>query len=99
MCDGIIRARYRNGFERVELIEPDKVYEYRIDVGSTCNVFKAGHRLRVEIASSNFPMYDRNPGHGGEIATATYADLKLATQYLFHDARYPSHISLPVVER
>jgi uncharacterized protein len=99
LCDGVIRARYRNGFERAELIEPEKVYEYRIDVGSTCNVFKPGHRLRIEIASSNFPMYDRNPGHGGQIATATYADLKLATQYIFHDARYPSYISLPVVER
>lgn len=99
LCDGIIRARYRNGFERAELIEPDKVYEFKIDVGSTCNVFKAGHRIRVEIASSNFPMYDRNPGHGGDNATATYADLRVATQYLFHDSRYPSHISLPIVER
>jgi putative CocE/NonD family hydrolase len=99
LCDGIIRARYRNGYERVEFLEPDKVYEYMIDVGSTCNVFKVGHRLRVEIASSNFPMYDCNPGHGGDNAAATYADLRLATQYVFHDARYPSHISLPVVER
>jgi putative CocE/NonD family hydrolase len=99
LCDGIIRARYRNGYERAELIEPDKVYEYTIQAGSTCNVFKAGHRVRVEIASSNFPMYDRNPGHGGEIAAATYADLRPATQFVFHDARYPSHITLPVVER
>lgn len=99
ICDGIIRARYRNGSEHPELIEPDKVYEYTIQVGSTCNVFKAGHRIRIEIASSNFPMYDRNPGHGGEIASATYADYRLATQYVFHDARYPSHLNLPVVER
>jgi predicted acyl esterase len=41
-------------------------------------------------------MYDRNPGHGGDIASATYADLRAATQFVFHDARYPSHVTLPV---
>lgn len=98
LCDGILRARYRNGLERAELLEPDTVYELTIVVGSTCNVFKAGHRIRVEIASSNFPMYDRNPGHGGDISAASFLDLVSSNQNIFHDARYPSHLVLPVLE-
>lgn len=98
LCDGIIRARYRNGLERSEFIEPEKVYEYKIAVGSTCNVFQPGHRIRVEVASSNFPMYDRNPGFTGEISRATFLDLHAANQNIFHDARYPSFISLPILE-
>lgn len=98
LCDGILRARYRNGLEKPEPLEPDRVYEYQIPVGSTANVFSARHRIRIEIASSNFPMYDRNPGHGGDIASASYADLRPATQFVFHDAHYPSCLILPVVK-
>jgi putative CocE/NonD family hydrolase len=97
LCDGILRARYRNGLDHAELLEPDTVYELNITVGSTCNVFRAGHRLRIQIASSNFPMYDRNPGDGGDIANATFLDLRSAMQNIFHDARYPSHVRLPII--
>ena len=60
LTDGIIRARYRAGTERATLIEPGRAYEYQIDLWATSNVFKAGHRIRLEISSSNFPRFDRN---------------------------------------
>ena len=99
LCDGIIRARYRAGLERTTLTEPGRVYEYTIAVGSTGNVFKSGHCIRLEIASSNFPMYDRNPGHAGDISTASFADLCLATQHVFHASSRPSCMTLPIVPR
>ena len=64
LCDGIIRARYREGFDQPKLLEANKVYEYTIDVGFTGNVFRQGHRIRLEISSSNFPRFDRNPNTG-----------------------------------
>jgi predicted acyl esterase len=62
-------------------------------------VFKAGHTIRVDIASSNFPRFDRNPGNGALSASATEADLITARQTLFHDAARPSRIVLPVIPR
>jgi putative CocE/NonD family hydrolase len=95
--EGILRARFRESLEQPKLIEPDQVYEYNILVGSTANVFKAGHRIRVEISSSNFPTFDRNSNSGKSLTEATPADWFVATQSVFHDNRYPSHIVLPVV--
>jgi len=95
--DGIIRARYRTSSERAEPIVPGKVYEYVIDLSVTSNVFKAGHRLRVEIASSNFPRFDRNPNTGYELGVST--EMRVATQTVLHDAGHPSHILLPVIPR
>jgi putative CocE/NonD family hydrolase len=62
--NGIIRARYRDSLEKPELSEPGRVYEYTIDVWPTSNLFKEGHQIRLEISSSNFPHYDRNPNTG-----------------------------------
>ena len=70
-AEGIIRARYRESFERAELLEPGEVAEYPIDCWPTSNVFRAGHRLRVEISSSNFPRFDRNLNTGEGVATGT----------------------------
>jgi uncharacterized protein len=95
--EGILRARYRESLERPTPIVPGQVYEYRIRVGSTAQVFRAGHRLRVEIASSNFPAFDRHPNSPRPIADAGPADWAVATQTVFHDPRYPSHVVLPVV--
>lgn len=95
--EGIIRARFRESLEHPTPIEPGRVYEYKILVGSTANVFKAGHRIRVEISSSNFPTFDRNSNSGKPLAEAGPADWFVATQTIFHDNRYPSHIVLPVV--
>ena len=99
VVDGIVRARYREGGDRARPITPGRPYEYRIDLVATSQVFKAGHRLRVDISSSNFPCYDRNPGNGAPAATATEADFVLADQTVFHDAERPSHINLPVIPR
>jgi len=99
VAEGIIRARFRESLEHPTPIEPDRVYEYRFLVGSTANVFKAGHRIRVEISSSNFPTFDRNTNSGKRLAEASPADWFVATQTVFHDDRYPSHIVLPIVSR
>jgi len=97
--EGILRARFRESLEQPQPIEPDRVYEYNILVGSTANVFKAGHRIRVEISSSNFPAFDRNTNSGKPLAQASPADWFVATQTVFHDNRYPSHIVLPIIPR
>jgi putative CocE/NonD family hydrolase len=95
--DGIIRARYRDSAADPSLITPGQVYRYTIDLWATSHVFLAGHRIRLEISSSNFPRFDRNPNTGRTIATET--ELLPARQTIYHDARYPSHITLPIVPR
>jgi putative CocE/NonD family hydrolase len=94
--EGIIRASYRLGAAAAPSpIRPGEVEEYTIDLWATSNVFRAGHCIRVEIASSNFPHWDRNPNTGEPAATATR--LQTAQQRVFHDAAHPSHIVLPLV--
>jgi hypothetical protein len=97
VTDGIVRARYRNGPGRPELLEHGAVYRYEIDLQATSNVFKKGHRIRVQVSSSNFPCYPRNPNTGRPIATET--ELVPAAQTILHDAQHPSHIRLPVIPR
>src|SRR5262245_60105124 len=96
LADGIIRARYRSG-ARPELIEPGQPYEYTIDLWSTANLFKAGHSIRVDVASASFPRWDRNPNTGAPIGES--ADTRPARQTILHDAAHPSHIVLPIVPR
>jgi len=95
LCDGIIRARYRESFEEAKLMKPGTVYEFTIDCWVTGNVFKAGHRIRVEISSSNFPRFDRNPNTGHEFGMDS--ELSIAEQKVYHNRNYPSHIILPVI--
>ena len=97
LTDGIIRARYRKPRQPASLIQPGEVYEYAIDIWATSNVFKKGHRIRLEISSSNFPRFDRNANTGGPIGAGTR--LVPALQTVFHDGEYPSHVSLPLVPR
>jgi putative CocE/NonD family hydrolase len=99
VTDGIVRARYRSGNGRADPVTPGQVHEYTIDLIATSQVFKAGHRLRVDVASSNFPCYDRNPGNGAPAATATEVDFTVAEQAVCHDAGHPSYITLPVIPR
>jgi putative CocE/NonD family hydrolase len=99
VMDGIVRARYREGGGRARPITPGRTYEYTIDLIATSQVFKAGHRLRVDLSSSNFPCYDRNPGNGAAAAVATERDFVTAHQMVFHDADRPSSITLPVIPR
>ena len=97
LTDSIIRARYRDSTESPQLVEPGRAYSYSIDLWATSNVFKAGHRIRVEISSSNFPRFDRNTNTGNTIAEDT--EFKPALQTVLHNAQHPSHISLPIVPR
>ncbi len=99
VADGVVRARYRDGTGQPAPIAPGQVYSYEIDLIATSQVFKAGHRLRVEIASSNFPCFDRNPGNGAPAATATERDFVVAEQVIRHDAEHLSYITLPVIPR
>ena len=91
---GIQRARYRASETHPTLITPGRIYKYTIHVWPTANVFKAGHRIRLEISSSNFPMYDRNPNTGHPFAQD--AKLRTARQTIHHDAAHPSSLTLPV---
>jgi putative CocE/NonD family hydrolase len=95
--DGVIRARYRDSFKKQELINPGKVYEYTVDLWSTSHIFRKGHMIQVEISSSNFPKFDRNPNTGNRFGED--AELRTATQTIYHNHRYPSHIILPVAPR
>jgi putative CocE/NonD family hydrolase len=95
LTDGILRMRYRDGLEKAELAQPGEVYPLTIDAGVTSNVFLAGHSIRIEISSSNFPRFDRNPNTGGPFADETV--LKQAKQTIYHSRLYPSHIVLPVI--
>jgi hypothetical protein len=95
LCDGILRARYRESLSDPTLIEPGTVYEYTIEVGVTANVFRQGHRIRLEISSSNFPRFDRNLNTGH--AFGVDADMRAARQTVYHSPEYPSRILLPVI--
>lgn len=97
LTDGIIRARYRNGMESGDLLNPGETYEYKIDLWATSNVFKKGHRIRLDIASSNFPRFDRNPNTGDPIGEG--GSTVKATQTILHDAAHPSYVALPIVPR
>jgi putative CocE/NonD family hydrolase len=96
VAQGILRARYRDSFERPSPLEPGRPYRFEIDCWSSSNLFRRGHRIRVEITSSNFPQFDRNPNTGRPFGEDT--DLVRATQTVYHDAQHPSHILLPIVD-
>ena len=95
LCEGIVRARFRESYEQPTLIEPGKIYEYTISLWETSNVFKAGHRIRLEISSSNFPRFDRNQNTGHE--PGMDAVTKIARQTVYHHARRGSRLVLPVI--
>jgi putative CocE/NonD family hydrolase len=96
--DGILRARYRDAIgNQGTLIDPGKVYEYTIDMWATSNTFLPGHRIRLEISSSNFPRFDRNLNTGEDAANGTR--MVTAKQTIYHSAQYPSHVVLPIIPR
>jgi len=95
VCDGILRARYRNSLERPELMVPGQIYRFEVDLGSTAQVFKAGHCLQVEVTSSDFPRYDRNLNTGGPFAQEVRGEV--ATNTVFQTQEHPSHIMLPIM--
>jgi putative CocE/NonD family hydrolase len=95
LTSGILRMRYRNSQEKPELLNPGETYHITVDLWATSNVFLAGHKLRLEVSSSNFPRFDRNL-NTGEIQSRGTRMIK-ATNVIFHDKAHPSALILPVV--
>jgi uncharacterized protein len=95
--DGVMRARFRNGFDAPSLLEPGKVYKYDIDLWFTSRVIPAGDRLRVTVASAGFPKYDRNLNTGGDNERDTH--YVVARQRILHDAVHRSFVRLPIIPR
>jgi len=96
LTEGIIRARYRNSQDTPELMRPDQIYKFDIDLWSTSNVFRQGHRLRLEVSSSNFPRFDRNMNSSSAPEFETRG--APATNTILHDREHPSALLVPVVE-
>ncbi len=94
VCDGILRARYRDSLQRTELMVPGQVYRFEVDLLPTAHSFRTGHCLRVHLTSSDFPRYDRNLNTGGTFGEEACGQVAINT--LFHDPVRPSHLILPV---
>jgi len=99
LAEGVLRARYRNGFEHPQPLEPGRPHAFEIDLVATSNVFQAGHSIRLVVTSSSFPRFDRNANSGRPVGTDEPGDLRAARQTVFHDGARPSHLLLPVVPR
>jgi uncharacterized protein len=95
LTSGILRMRYRNSQEKPELANPGETYHVTVDLWATSNVFLAGHKLRLEVSSSNFPRFDRNLNSGEIQARATH--MIKATNVIYHDKAHPSALVVPVV--
>jgi putative CocE/NonD family hydrolase len=95
LTEGIIRARYRDSQEKPAFLNPGQPYKFTLDLWSTSNLFRKGHRLRLEISSSNFPRFDRNLNTGEDAASAQKS--VPATNTIYHDAEHPSALILPIV--
>ncbi|HTM48314.1 MAG TPA: CocE/NonD family hydrolase [Bryobacteraceae bacterium] len=97
LTDGILRLRYRDSLEKAAPATPGKIYRISIDAGVTSNVFRKGHRIRLEVSSSNFPRFDRNPNTGRPVIDET--ELRKASQTVYHDRSRESYVLLPVIPR
>ena len=97
ICEGIRGATFRDSLENPTFIEPGKVYEYAISLWETSYVFFTGHRIRLEISSSNFPRFARN--QNTEHPFGMSAEMKTVRQTIYHDCQYPSHLILPVIPK
>jgi hypothetical protein len=95
IAEGILRAKFRNGTDKMELLKPNQVYEFDITMTGTANVFLPGHRIRVDITSSNFPQFDRNLNTGKPLGSSS--ETRVAQQTIHHGGPKPSHIILPLV--
>ena len=93
VATGILRGRFRDSLSSPTPLTPGQIYEWNVDMTHTSNRFLKGHRLRVDVAGSCFPLYDRNPNTGGGVRART---ARTATQRLHHSNVYPSRITLPV---
>ena len=96
VCDGIRALRHRDSLEHTSAVRPGEIYELTVSLGPTATRFLQGHRIRLEVSSSNFPRFARNPNSGVLPTRATYADLMPARQAVHHDTAHPSRLVLPV---
>ena len=99
LCDGIQRMRYRTSLSKPEMMTPGEIYEITVDLIATSNVFLPGHRILLEISSSNFPRYDRNSNTGGVIAHEHASDMTTAVNRIHRGPEYPSRLVLPIIDR
>ncbi|MFV0374921.1 CocE/NonD family hydrolase, partial [Microbacterium sp.] len=97
VVDGIVRAKFRGGQDRARPITPGQLVEYEIDLWATSWLFRAGHRIRIDVASSSYPNWDVNGGHLRNNATVDPTERRTATQRVRHDSAHPSHVVLPLV--
>ena len=97
VCEGVIRTRFRESDEHPTLMEPGQVYELTIEMEVTSNLFKQGHRIRLDITSSNYPRNDRNPNTGHPFGMD--AEMRVADQTVHHTAQHPSYLVLPIIPR
>ncbi len=98
VTEGIVRARFRNSiWESPSLITPGRIYEYKIELIPVAVVFAKGHRIRVHLSSSSWPLWDRNQNTGGPIGMDT--EMQIAKQTIYHDGGHLSHIILPVISK
>ena len=95
IAEGMLRGRFHKGLDKPELLIPGQAYEFEIDLVGTANVFLPGHRIRVDITSSNFPQFDRNPNTGDDLGSSP--KVRTAAQTVFHGGSRTSHIILPLV--
>ncbi len=96
LCDSIIRCRYRDSFEREELMTPGEVYQVTIELPPTSNLFAVGHRIRLDISSSNFPRFDLNPNTGEPMGRHTHTLVAHNTVHVDHD--HPSQVVIPMIK-
>ncbi|WP_139490473.1 CocE/NonD family hydrolase [Brevibacillus dissolubilis] len=99
ITDGILRARFHQGQHKEVFLEDGKVYKFTVKLGNTSHTFKKGHHIRVAVASSNFPRFDRNTNTGNPIGTDRPEDMLIANNTVYHDQAHASYILLPVVKK
>jgi uncharacterized protein len=97
VSEGQLRTRYREGFGRQHLLSPGQHYKIRIELGSVSNLFAEGHRIRLDVTSSNFPKLEPNPNTGDPIGT--WSRPVVAKNVVYHSAEQPSYLELPIVAR
>ena len=95
LVDSILRCRYRDSWTQPTMMTPGEVYPITIPLPPSSNLFKAGHRIRIDISSSNFPRFDVNPNTGEPMGRHTH--VQTAENSVFVDQQRPSHIVLPVI--
>lgn len=97
LCHGILRMRYRRSRDACDLMKPNETYEIDVDVGATSNVFLPGHRIRLEVSSSNYPRFDRNSNTGGDINSESVEDMVVALNQVHRGPAHSSRLILPII--